>query len=254
MIRFIRQIRRNSLKESNSRWYLIYALGEIFLVVAGILIALQINNWNEDRKTVKLELQFLRKLHDDLVTDTVYYNGRIQEAESTMKKMYEFIHKSYEIQNSLEDYKNLMSQSDWPSVDFILENPTYEELKNTGQLHIFKNTALKNDIVSLYRDQEMAAIHISQMNELTRVELYKIHRFITKYAVRFAYFFDQEYMYRDNEWEFINDPNSEVFKNLEATACLYSFKHDIFLEHFEELNGNTRLLIDQINEELKQRD
>ncbi|MFT6046016.1 MAG: hypothetical protein ACI9WC_001721, partial [Arenicella sp.] len=50
MIRFFRKIRQNLIKENKVGKYLLYAIGEIVLVVIGILIALQINTWNEDRK------------------------------------------------------------------------------------------------------------------------------------------------------------------------------------------------------------
>lgn len=51
MIKFFRNIRQNLLSEGKTGRYLKYAFGEIILVVIGILIALQINNWNENRKT-----------------------------------------------------------------------------------------------------------------------------------------------------------------------------------------------------------
>ena len=50
MIKFFRKIRFNLLSENNTSKYFKYAFGEIILVVIGILIALQINNWNENRK------------------------------------------------------------------------------------------------------------------------------------------------------------------------------------------------------------
>ena len=51
MIKFFRKIRQKLLSENRISKYLIYAIGEIFLVVIGILFALQINNWNEENKT-----------------------------------------------------------------------------------------------------------------------------------------------------------------------------------------------------------
>ena len=60
MIKFFRKIRQNLLSEENTGNYLKYALGEIVLVVIGILMALQINNWNEQRKTDIKEQILLR--------------------------------------------------------------------------------------------------------------------------------------------------------------------------------------------------
>ena len=50
MIKFFRKIRQNLLMENKTRKYFKYAIGEIVLVMIGILLALQINNWNEKRK------------------------------------------------------------------------------------------------------------------------------------------------------------------------------------------------------------
>ena len=50
MLRFLRRVRQRLLAENGFRKYLLYAIGEILLVVIGILIALQINNWNEEKK------------------------------------------------------------------------------------------------------------------------------------------------------------------------------------------------------------
>ena len=57
MIKFFRKIRQNLLVENKTGKYLKYAIGEIVLVVIGILIALQINNWNENRKDNFVELK-----------------------------------------------------------------------------------------------------------------------------------------------------------------------------------------------------
>jgi hypothetical protein len=66
MIKFFRKIRQNLLMENKTGKYLKYAIGEIVLVVIGILIALQINNWNETRKEKKLEIELINLLISDL--------------------------------------------------------------------------------------------------------------------------------------------------------------------------------------------
>ncbi len=69
MLRFFRQIRKNFVLQDNTKRYLLYAIGEIFLVVIGILIALQVNNWNEDR-ALKNEIDiYLIKKIDNLQED-----------------------------------------------------------------------------------------------------------------------------------------------------------------------------------------
>ncbi|MEW4925770.1 DUF6090 family protein [Algibacter sp. 2305UL17-15] len=62
MIKFFRKIRQKLLSENRFRKYLLYAVGEIVLVVIGILIALQINNWNQNKVTRKKEISIIKKL------------------------------------------------------------------------------------------------------------------------------------------------------------------------------------------------
>lgn len=69
MIRFFRTLRQRLLSENRVRKYLLYAVGEIVLVVIGILIALQINTWNQERQNRAEEQKYLMRLEQDLNTD-----------------------------------------------------------------------------------------------------------------------------------------------------------------------------------------
>jgi len=79
MIKFFRHIRQRLLTENKFSKYLLYAIGEIFLVVVGILIALQINNWNELRKTHLQDLEFLNNLKVELSIDIAALTAKITE-------------------------------------------------------------------------------------------------------------------------------------------------------------------------------
>jgi len=79
MIKFFRKIRQQLLTENKFSKYLIYAIGEIILVVIGILIALSINNWNEDRKTHLHDMEFLNNLKVELSVDIAALTAKITE-------------------------------------------------------------------------------------------------------------------------------------------------------------------------------
>ncbi|WP_430467616.1 DUF6090 family protein [Winogradskyella ouciana] len=66
MIKFFRHIRQSMINQNRTKKYLLYAIGEIILVVIGILIALQINNWNENRKQARYERELIIQLKKDL--------------------------------------------------------------------------------------------------------------------------------------------------------------------------------------------
>ncbi len=79
MLAFFRKIRQSLLSDSNFSKYLIYAIGEIVLVVIGILIALQINNWNEEKKTAENVKTLLIALQSDLIQDTLLISESLPE-------------------------------------------------------------------------------------------------------------------------------------------------------------------------------
>ena len=86
MIKFFRKIRQNMLSEGKSLKYLKYAIGEIVLVVIGILIALQINNWNESRKNGTKEKEYLEGIKTDLEIDVKYIDHFLPLYESRMQR------------------------------------------------------------------------------------------------------------------------------------------------------------------------
>ena len=79
MIKFFRKIRRRLIDEGSLKRYIIYAIGEIILVVIGILIAVQLNNWNQERiKNVELEV-LLDKVEEDLAHNIRETNHIIED-------------------------------------------------------------------------------------------------------------------------------------------------------------------------------
>ena len=69
MIKFFRKIRYDLMEKNKTGKYLKYAIGEIILVVIGILIALQINNWNEKSKLKNEEIKLLKEMRSALISD-----------------------------------------------------------------------------------------------------------------------------------------------------------------------------------------
>jgi len=112
MIKFFRHIRKSLLMENKTGKYFKYAIGEIILVMIGILLALQVNNWNEARKTDNAEAQALVELLDEFKTN---YKDllRVERSKLTADK---------EIRNNLEFLHN----------DTIPEKEKYYVIKRLG--------------------------------------------------------------------------------------------------------------------------
>ena len=71
MLTLLRKFRRSVFESSNMQKYIFYAVGEILLVMVGILLALQVNNWNEQKKSLRTEKAVLTKLINDLEGDFI---------------------------------------------------------------------------------------------------------------------------------------------------------------------------------------
>uniref|UniRef100_UPI0030DA5AE8 DUF6090 family protein n=1 Tax=uncultured Planktosalinus sp. TaxID=1810935 RepID=UPI0030DA5AE8 len=95
MIQFFRKIRQKLLSENKFSKYLIYAIGEIILVVIGILIALQINNWNEGRKDEIRASNYINRISEDL-------DRSINRSESLAKLNKSILKAVTDTQNFLE--------------------------------------------------------------------------------------------------------------------------------------------------------
>ena len=78
MIKFFRKIRQNLLLENKTSKYFSYAIGEIVLVVIGILIALSINNWNEERKRKENFLATIEQIYNGLELESQELYSNIQ--------------------------------------------------------------------------------------------------------------------------------------------------------------------------------
>ena len=77
MIKFFRRIRKSLLMENKTGKYFKYAIGEILLVMIGILLALQVNNWNENRKHLKQQDFLFTQLLSDAKADSVFFKSRL---------------------------------------------------------------------------------------------------------------------------------------------------------------------------------
>ena len=149
MFRFFRAIRKQLLEEGKLVRYSYYALGEIILVVVGILIALQINNWNEASQQREREIQFLENLKSDLIFEeadlerfSTIRQGMVSSAQTALEhfngKPVDDIH----LFNS-----HVFNVGVWQ--EFQRNNNTFLELLNSGNLTLISNDSIKNGLLNL---------------------------------------------------------------------------------------------------------
>ena len=151
MIKLFRNIRKKLMQEGKTANYLKYAIGEIFLVVIGILIALQINNWNENRKTEIEEIKLLTDLHSELKKTLTDSQIALEYTRSTIEDIDKI---EYYIENGLPYSKELNSSFGKLPHQFgqYVSATAFNSLKAKG-INIVKNEALKKDIINMYEVQ-----------------------------------------------------------------------------------------------------
>ncbi len=146
MIKFFRHIRYNLMEQNKTGKYFKYAIGEIILVVIGILIALSINNWNENRKNSSIEKETLINLKSDLESALVQLNEKITQNIDYKTRdsiLLDVIHFKKEI--SIDSLESLTLNHIW-SPGFDPELGTLNEILSTGKMGIIKNVSLRKHI------------------------------------------------------------------------------------------------------------
>jgi hypothetical protein len=127
------------MEQNNVRKYLLYALGEIALVMVGILLALQVNNWNEERKKADLAESYLTALKEDLILDIENFEYQIEDLSFQLSQIdsLEEILSEPSLTNS--DFNELIKTN----LDIIqtfenanLNNNTFLTLQNTGRVDL----------------------------------------------------------------------------------------------------------------------
>lgn len=149
MIQFFRRIRQSLLTENKFSKYLLYAIGEIVLVVIGILIALQINNNNEARKLRQQELHYLENLKTDLELNIgeldeyiAVRNSRIASANTVLE------HFEGKPLTDLNDFAfHTTNIYIWQK--FTQHDNTFQELINSGNLALISNDSIKNGLLNI---------------------------------------------------------------------------------------------------------
>jgi hypothetical protein len=154
MIKFFRNIRQNLLMENKTGKYFKYAIGEIVLVMIGILLALQVNDWNENRKKQTLKNEYKTALINDYTKDTIQINARLLRNNLRIERI-----------NSLGDsienghFNNLESYYDLLNNEFVgirvtnvYNTNSFNLLISSGKIDLFDKD-LRKELMELNRLQ-----------------------------------------------------------------------------------------------------
>ncbi len=153
MIKFFRHIRQNQIMENKTGKYFKYAIGEIILVVIGILIALQINNWNEKNKLDSKKQDYYQQLLEDLNKDKVFAKNAIAKFQAQRKAYEDYLKKFNETQLTVPAMYNGLLNLNIESFGINFNTSTIESLQNSGEIVLIP-PVLRNKLIDLKRQQE----------------------------------------------------------------------------------------------------
>ena len=161
MIKFFRHIRKSYLMEKNptatkasagaktgkpalpAGRYFKYAIGEIFLVMIGILLALQVNNWNENRKAHNQEIELLTQLESEFKSNLIQLDNKIE-----LRK--DMISSSLKLLDYIDNPSTRNIDSIYSHIGLTILTPTFDPIVNdvtsSGRIQLLKNKDLKNKL------------------------------------------------------------------------------------------------------------
>ena len=175
MIKFFRKIRQNLLMENKTGKYLKYAFGEIILVVIGILIALSINSWNQNRLDQLVKKEILSKLHIEFQVNKKI----LQDYKLTNEKA---MNSNIALMSLIGENKETLSKQNLDSLFY----GAYQ-----GYELAFTENATKNIVqggrLNLFKDEEMTTL-LNQWNSLSVIRenrLNKLDRWNNEYSIPF---------------------------------------------------------------------
>lgn len=156
MIKFFRHIRKSLLEQNKMGKYFKYAIGEIILVVIGILIALQINNWNEKQKQNKEEQRVLNNIKKDILKDTVQLNRNIKttiKRDSALVAIIDLLapEKGHNVNEFIKLSMNNIPFDNY----FEVNSGTYDESIASGSIKYISNDTLRQKIFDYYRNAKL---------------------------------------------------------------------------------------------------
>lgn len=185
MLQFFRKIRYNHLGSGKTTNYLKYALGEIILVVIGILIALQVNNWNETRKIRQEQLSFLNTLKEDLNNDLAQLDRILAFQKEKLKTINE-LKEHILIGEDYDKIEQLFAKTQTTPNDTYFPNTgSYTTAVSSGKLASLNPSNLKIAITNLYERYYYRLIYNGEVYDKRNDEVaFKRGKFFNKLTMK----------------------------------------------------------------------
>jgi len=249
-----RKLRKQFAVDNQFLKYARYAFGEIFLIVIGIFIALQLNNWNDHRKNRELEASYYNRILDDFKMDRAVINtmmGRIDKRVETSRTLLLELDQQSKTKYYILNGLLKASRSDM----FVPLKNTFTDLTSSGNLNILKDIELKNSLIKYYSDLENKLLHIKKNREKMVSGQYALGPVTQIGIYEFDYMqsvLDKEIIDTLAHVDWHKDPESEYYVNYQNFMILNIAMNIRIKNHLQIIDQKMelpfQLLIKKVNE------
>jgi hypothetical protein len=246
MIKFFRKIRYDLMEKNKTGKYLKYAVGEIILVVLGILIALQINNWNENQKLNTKKQAYYSQLLDDLSKDLQFSKTTINKFNEFRKEYDDYCETYLKTElTPVQVYNNLFKLSVF-STPLTFNSSTIESLQNSGDIEII-SPIIRNKLIDLRRYQDLTIKRSEYTDKGKNEVVQNVSLLLGSYPLQERLLHQPKL----NEYLGIKENLRELILALEATHRWKDISEKETISRLEEMLKEISIIIELINKEIK---
>lgn len=254
MIHALRNVRRHLLSENKFTRYLAYALGEIVLVIIGILVALYINGLNDARKERQRELAYLENIKSDLGLSIAEMDKYLATRTANIAAAKRLVGYFEGVPVTYYNAYNQDSVGIYSWKKFYLSDNTFQELVNSGGMDVISNSRIKNqllDIESLYKKMKSEEDHFRYDTEKLLYEPLYATTDLNPLVDNYAFHASQGQAGRDvvlTSDTFAESMKSRLLKNGFVMTIL---EFETMNAQMTELKVRSQALIASIDQEIK---
>lgn len=229
------------MSENKTSKYLKYAIGEILLVMIGILLALQVNNWNEARKLRQIERSYLERLVVDLKENEVLWERRYEREKQRLEGAWELLEFSFsENQDTLvKVLRNFQPVANFE--DLIINQVTFNEMVSSGNLDLISNDSIKLKLLDLEKR------YLTIKSRWTRQKNYVLENMVesinSKISLRYTVPINSEYHNKISRTFSQDDTDYYFTELLKEFRVLFNSKD--FLNNLMALATDANLIVDE---------
>ena len=245
MIPFFRKIRKKMADDNKPLKYIRYAIGEITLIIIGIILALSLNSW-KDNKMVKAESQeLLDRLVVDLEHDLSYFDAQEKEYITWIQQI-DLILDQVLDNDSVKISKFDQFAAGRMSLNFLQVNRiTFTEMFNGGKILKFNNGEIIREIKKYYQYAEIELEKLNSDNEI----FYKwsLETYGDEFSIIHRLYTGRNLDYID--WSWRNNPKRKEYQHIESINIYYKIAIENNIEIINNLQDKSKQLIKRISEE-----